>query len=472
MTRESKLLKNTAIIGFGTMCTKGISFFLLPLYTSILSTEEYGTVDLVNTLITLITYTLTLQFEQGIFRHLIDCRNDANEKKKYISTTFFTVTATLLVGILLVLPITGLTHFEYTKYLIINIIATLYCSIIGQMVRGLGNIGIYTLISFLAASSQIAFNVIFIAGFNWHIEGMLTATIIGNVIAAAVGFFACKLYRYINIKCFEKQKLRELLKYSLPMVPNTLCWWLVNVSDRLVVTYFLGSAVNGIYAVANKFPNIFITITNVFQISWSENAAENLKSKDRDQYYSKIMNQSVGFITCCCAVIISVLPLLFKILINESYNDAYYHILILLISGLFHTFGNLYGSLFGALKYTKYIAKTTVFSAIANLAINLIFIHFIGLFAASVSTLISYALIAVMRHKEISKIIKIKYEMKTIVISLVVIVVSSISFTVNNIIITVASIIIISILTSILNKEMIINILNNLKNKYVNKKYD
>ncbi len=470
MTRESKLLKNTAIIGFGTMCTKGISFLLLPLYTSILSTEEYGTVDLVNTIITLITYTLSIQFEQGIFRFLIDCRTDEIKKKKYISTALLTVTVTLVAGIAITIPITHIAHFGYTKYLIFNIIATLYGSIICQIVRGLGNIGIYTLISFLAASSQIAFNVIFIAGFNWHIEGMLTATIIGNVIATAVGFFSCRLYKYISLKHFDKENLNELLKYSLPMVPNTLCWWLVNVSDRLIVTYFLGYSFNGIYALANKFPSLFITLTNVFQISWSENAAETMNSEDRDQYYSKIMNQSLGLFSCCCAVIIAALPLAFKILVNESYNDAYYHILILLISALFHTVGNLYGSLFGALKHTKYIAKTTVFSAIANLVINLSLIHFIGLYAASISTMVAYLLIAVMRHKEICKIIKIKYQFKTVILSILSIIISSISFAVNNTLLTIAAIAATALLTIFLNKDMVNKIITNLKAKFTRKK--
>ena len=254
------------------------------------------------------------------------------------------------------------------------------------------------------------------------------------------------------------------------MVPNTLCWWLVNVSDRLIVTYFLGYSFNGIYALANKFPSLFITLTNVFQISWSENAAETMNSEDRDQYYSKIMNQSIGLFSCCCAVIIAALPLAFKILVNESYNDAYYHILILLISALFHTVGNLYGSLFGALKHTKYIAKTTVFSAIANLVINLSLIHFIGLYAASISTMVAYLLIAVMRHKEICKIIKIKYQFKTVILSILSIIISSISFAVNNTLLTIAAIAATALLTIFLNKDMVNKIITNLKAKFTRKK--
>ena len=128
MSRESRLLKNTAVIGIGVACTKGISFFLLPLYTALLSTKEYGIVDLVTILVTLITYTLTLQFEQGIFRFLVESRNSVEKTKKYISTTLIAVSISLLIGILILSIVCEILQYKYLFYLILNIISCLYCS--------------------------------------------------------------------------------------------------------------------------------------------------------------------------------------------------------------------------------------------------------------------------------------------------------------------------------------------------------
>ena len=75
MNREKGLIKNTLIITIGKICTQLITFFLLPLYTSILSTEEYGIVDLLNTLVSLLLPIITFQVEQAVFRKLIDNRN-------------------------------------------------------------------------------------------------------------------------------------------------------------------------------------------------------------------------------------------------------------------------------------------------------------------------------------------------------------------------------------------------------------
>lgn len=455
MGRESRLVKNTMIIGIGMMCTKGISFLLLPMYTSLLSTEQFGITDMVNTIVTFVTFALTLQFEQGIFRFLVDCREDTKKQKKYISTTILSVSITLAIGILITFIICEILSFSYTIYLVVNIVVALYVAILNQIARGLGKITFYTISSFISAAGQIIFNVIFIAGLRWDVEGMLIATIIGQLLACLFVFFVCNIGKYIKIKLFDKVILKELLKYSLPLVPNTVCWWLVNLSDRLIITFVMGADTNGIYAVANKFPSLLTTVTNVFQISWTENAAECHGAKDRDEYYSKVMNQSVSLIISTCSIVIAVLPLAFRYLVNKNYGEAYYHILILLIAGLFHTWGNLYGSLFGALKCTKNIAKTTLYSAIINVIINIVLIKFIGLYAASFSTLAAYVIIAFMRHMQLKKHVVIVYKFMDLVVAFSLLIVASICYCFDNTYISLICTLISFVVFVISNKENI-----------------
>ena len=91
MVREKELVKNTIIITIGKVCTQLITFLLLPLYTGILSIEEYGTVDLLNTLVSLLLPIVTLQIDQGLFRELIEVRDNEEQKKKIISSVVLTV---------------------------------------------------------------------------------------------------------------------------------------------------------------------------------------------------------------------------------------------------------------------------------------------------------------------------------------------------------------------------------------------
>ena len=82
MSRNKDLVQNTIIIFIGTICTKLLSFILLPLYTNVLSTSEYGVVDLLTTLISLISPIISLQISQGLFKNLVDCRNNIEKQKK------------------------------------------------------------------------------------------------------------------------------------------------------------------------------------------------------------------------------------------------------------------------------------------------------------------------------------------------------------------------------------------------------
>ena len=465
MKRETKLLKNTGIIGLGMLCTKGISFLLLPLYTSLLSTSDYGTVDLVFTMVSLIAYTLTLQFEQGVFRYLIDCREDKEAQSKYITTTFLFISFVTLIGVIITVIICSALNYKYTVYLVFNIIAAIIASIASQIARGLDKTTVFTIGSFISASSQIAFNVIFIVGFKWNVGGMLTAFIIGNLLCVVYIAIKCRIGSYIKISAFDKKALKDLLGYSLPLVPNTLCWWLINCSDRFIIARFLGTSANGIYAVANKFPAVFSAFTRVFQMSWTENAAEANSAEDRDNYFSKVMNQSICFVIYLCAGGLALLPLIFKYLINSSYSESYYNILILLIAGIFNCWSNLYGALFGALKYTKTIAITTVFAAVVNIGVNLLFINKIGLYAASFSTLAAYIMITVIRHIEITKKAKIKYCLKDLLLSFLTLGISCVSYCSGSIIISSVVTVFVIIIILVKNKNLIIPVLDKIRNK-------
>ena len=464
INREQKLIKNTVIIAFGMFCTKGISFLLLPLYTSILSTEGYGAVDLVTTLVTLLAYTFTMQFEQGVFRFLIDCRDKEKEKKQIVSTTIVSVLFSLFAGTVMTWLICHAFGFEYTIFLILNIVTTLLASVFGQILRGFGEIGLYTISSFLSASGQMILNVIFIVFLDMREYGLLLSSILGPFFSALFSFSQGKIYTYIDLRSFCIESFQSLAKYSFPLVPNTLCWWLVNMSDRIFIVTFLGTSYNGIYALANKFSSLFYNLTNVFQISWTENASENSKEKDRDEYYSKIMNKSVLIMICCCSGIISLVPL-FIAFIDNKFSNAYFHVMILLIGSFFHSWGNLYASLFSAIRNTSYITKTTIFAALINVLINAAAIKTFKLYSASISTVISYIVILVMSHREISKDLSIVYDKKKLLSSFLILFISVVSFCINNHILSVIATLLIVCFSYLINRDTIDILINSIMKK-------
>lgn len=470
MNKEKQLIKNTAIVSIGKICTQLITFFLLPLYTAVLTTEQYGVVDLLNTLVGLFLPIVTLQIEQGIFRYLIECRDNLEEKKKIITTSLLFTFAQSVLYLLIFFIISGFINNEYKYFLATNLIAGMFSTILLQISRGLGDNFKYAVGSFISGVVIVVLNVIFIVLFHWGAYGMLIATLIGNMSCALYIFLSKKIYKYINRKSYNKKTLKEMLKYSIPLVPNMISWWVVDASDRTIVTSFLGIGMNGILSAATKFSNVISTLYSVFNLTWTESAAININSEDRDEFFSKILDFIIRFFGALILGIIAFMPLVFSMMINEKFGEAYYQIPILMIGSIFNIATSFLGSIYVAKKITKEIAKTSIFAAVINLGINISLINFVGLFAASISTAIAYFAMTIYRAIDSRKYVNLRIN-KSVVISYILMLVITIVFyyiRIKLICFVIAMMVVIYAI--IINKNSIKFILNLVKNKKENLK--
>ena len=406
MSKGKDLAKNTAIVSIGKICTQLITFFLLPVYTAVLSNEEYGVVDLLNTLTSLLLPIVTLQIEQGIFRYLIDCRENNEKQIKLITTIIRFMIIQSIVCIVIFLCVSPFIHNEYKYFLMANLLMGIFSSLLLQICRGLGDNATYAIGSFITGAFTVVLNVIFIVAFRWGAYGMLGATAISNFICAVYIFLKRKIYKYIKPKQFDKTILKEIIKYSVPLIPNMISWWIVSAYDRTIISAVIGIAQNGIYSAANKFSGVFTTLYSVFNLTWTESAAININSEDRDEFFSKILDFVIRFFGSLCLGTIAIMPFVFNILINEIFAKAYYQIPILILGSVFNILVSFLGSIYVAKKLTKEIAKTSVIAAIINIFVNIVLIKSIGLYAASISTVIAYALMFIYRWIDVKKYVK------------------------------------------------------------------
>lgn len=465
MNKEKQLIKNTAIVSIGKICTQLITFFLLPLYTALLTTEQYGVVDLMNTLVALFLPIVTLQIEQGIFRYLIDCREDEEKKRKIITTSLLFITMQSILYLVIFFIASNFINNEYKYFLATNLIAGMFSTILLQISRGLGDNFKYAVGSFISGVVIVVLNVIFIAGFQWGAYGMLAATLIGNISCAMYIFFSKHIYTYIKKKSFEKNTLKEMLKYSIPLVPNMISWWVVDASNRTIVSSVLGVGMNGILSAATKFSNVISTLYSVFNLTWTESAAINIDSEDRDEFFSKILDFIIRFFGALILGIIAFMPLLFSIMINENFGDAYYQIPILMIGSIFNIGTSFLGSIYVAKKITKEIAKTSIFAAVINLVICLSLVNFIGLYAASIATAVAYLAMTVYRAIDSRKYVKLKTNKNLVISYIMMIIITIVFYYIRIKPICFVMAIIVAIYAVIINKNSIKFILNLVKNK-------
>lgn len=466
MNKEKELVKNTAIISFGKICTQLVSFFLLPVYTKVLSISEYGMVDLVLTYSSLVLPFVTLALEQALFRMLIDVRNDIDKCKKYISTTIY-CSCGILVIVLIIIFILG-TIFDDFLFLYFGmvLIGSVISSITLQICRGLGdNIG-YTLGSTVAAILQIICNVIFLVCLGFGAEGMMIASFIGNSLSGVVIFFRCRLKKYIKFSKFSRSMLKDLLSYSLPLIPNQLSWWALNASDKVIVQFFIGVAGNGLIAVANKFSGVYIQFSAIFNISWTESVARHIKDDDSETFLSNTINSVYRLFLCACCGIIVCMPFVFPILVNQQFTEAYGLIPIFMLASLFNVVVSLYGVIYVAYKKTIEIAKTAIYAAMLNIFTHLILIKFISIYAAAISTAVGYGGMALYRYFHSRKYITIKFSHETLIYSIFLIVISCTSYYCTQIFIQLIAFIIVCIMSFVINRKLIESVFDILRNKY------
>ena len=155
---------------------------------------------------------------------------------------------------------------------------------------------------------------------------------------------------------------------------------------------------------------------NTFTMAWQENASIVSKDEDAPKYYSDMFKAIYDFMAGAFGLLIAMTPLLFKLLIKGDYEEAYYQMPLLFLGMFFCSLVGYLGGIYVAYKKTKSIGVTTTFAAVCNLVIDLTTVHFIGLYAASGSTLISYLILFVYRMIDVRKFVKIRYDIPRIII--------------------------------------------------------
>ena len=467
MKKSKEYIKNTIILFLGKFTTQFMSFLLLPLYTKKLLTEDYGTIDLVQSYISLLLPILTLRMDSASFRFLVDCRRD-NEKLKACITNIIFVTIVLSIVpwiasfILLAIDL----PVPYLALIGPNISILIISSIFLQILRGLGKTKYYSIVSAFTGITTLISNLILILRLERGADSILLSSIIANALCIVFVFFVVKVHRFFSIKSINGKKICQFLSYSIPLIPNALSWWVVNASDRTIIRIFLGAAFNGIYTVSCKFSNILSSVVSIFNMTWQETASLNIDDEDRDLFFTKMINGLFIMFSSVALCIMAVLPLFYTVLIGENYWDSYNYIPILLYASSWDVLVGLIGGIYVAKKRTKEIARTTIISAAINLSIDLVLVRYIGLYAAAISTACAYIITAILRMCSCQKYVKYEANIRYMVAFTIMFAVCGAFYLINDSVLNVMNLIVALMFVLIVNKENTSVIMSLFKNKF------
>ncbi len=409
MNRSEKLVKNTAILAFGTLCTKVLTFIMVPLFSSWLTTEEYGDFDLLCTYITLAIPLITLSCGEAVFRKLLD-EKDEIRRKSIVSTCL----AIVLVGLTVLTLAIVFVFSKYYPNAVVSFLALAIAETVNNFlqyyVRGKKRLSVYSIGSISFVISMSAFVTIFVLLFDMGLQGILWGYTAGYCTSSVIFILTTKMWKDFKPRTVSASTFKEVISYSAPLIPNSVSWWIANASDRTIINIVLGSAANGIYAIANKIPSICTALFSVFHLSWQETASDSINDSDREIYYCRVYNKTTKMILSICSVVLSVNIVLFDVILDPRYITAQYHVPILMSAIVFSFLAQFIGGIFIGFQNTKVNGLTTVIAAISNIIIHLCLINFIGLYAASISTLSSYIVLYIIRIIMIRKYVKLKMD--------------------------------------------------------------
>ena len=392
------LIKNIGILTISNFATKFLSFFLLPLYTGVLSTEEYGTFDLYSTTISLLYPILSFCISDSVIRFLLE-RNKDKESVISISAKYVVISIAAFLFLFAVNVITNAVPElnAYKMLFILVYVVTVLNSWLSGVARGQERVKDISIAGIISSIGTILLNIIFLVWMKFGIVGYFLATILGTSLSIIYYVYVTNIIQSIHTATEEHNLDKEMRKYGMGLMVNSISWWVNNSLDKYMVLYMCGIAANGLISVAYKLPTVLSTIQNLFEQAWVLSAVKKYNKEDADGFFVQTYN-FYGFVMAIAAsAIIMFTKILSALLFKKDFYEAWSMIPFFSIAVVFSAAAGFCGGVFAAQKRTDIISKTTFIGAIVNTILNAILIYSFGVIGGAVATMISNAVVMIVR---------------------------------------------------------------------------
>ena len=408
MKRSKYLMKNMGILTISNFSSKILVFLLVPLYTSVLSTVEYGFYDLAVSIATLLYPILTLNIVDAVMRFSMDqtCdkKNVASIGMKFVSISI------LLFGLGMYILHSSKLWPDINRlelYIFFYFISYVLNQFLIQFSKGLEKVIDMGAAGIISTAVTIIANVLFLLVFKWGLVGFFFANILAQAVSAVYLGLRTKIWSYVDLNVKDKQLQKEMLVYSIPLIATTVGWWVNSTADKYVVAFMVGIASNGILSVSYKIPQIINTLQSIFIQAWHISAIKEYGEQDTARFYGKTFVIINLMMCAACSWLILLTRVLAHILYAKDFYQAWHYVPFLLISSVLNCASGLLGPILSAQKNSKAMMWSALIGAGTNIVMNSVFVYFIGIQGATIATVISSYIIYAVRKIAVGREIKI-----------------------------------------------------------------
>ncbi|MBE6780996.1 MAG: hypothetical protein E7545_08460 [Ruminococcaceae bacterium] len=412
--RKVNLVKNTALFALGNLGSKLLQIILVPYYTRAMTEAEFGTADVLQAVVALLLPLLSLTIYEAVFRYAMESDYDKNSVLSVgvaISVIGTVVLCFAGAVITLVYPI------EFMWLVILNSVANAFRSLYSQYTRAVGKTALFTLDNVLITVYVLVFNILFISVFDLGITGYMFGYTLANIISSLFLIVNLKGLARVKLSLIKSATVNQMLRFSIPLIPNSICWWLSSFASRLMIAFYISESANGLFAAAYKIPSLLSVIVTIFFQAWQISANEEFKKADAPKFYTEIYNQIFALIVTVSSALIILCRPVTTLFLGKDYQTAWVYMPTLLIAMTFFSFAQFLGSIYSANKKTGMAFVTNLLGVVVNLTLSLLLIKPFGVIGCAAATAVSYFVLWVSRVFDTHKIIPIKHSIFKTVIS-------------------------------------------------------
>lgn len=409
MNPYRNLISNTALFGLSTFGARFLTFLLTPFYTRVLSSAEYGVTDLLLQTGNLIIPIASVGIANAVIRYGLEQTSD----KRSVFTTGLLVTLAGFFLLLLAAPLLDRIAFlsGYLWLVLLYVLAANIHSVCNQFARTMGHVRLFALDGVLRTVLTIVFNILLLAVFPMGVTGYVLANVLADGITTVFVFLRAKQWRHLRLSAVNRRDTVRMLRYSAPLVPNNLCGWIINISDRYLIALLVGNAATGIYAVANKIPTILLTVANTFSSAWQLSALAERPKAEKERFFSNVFTvySAIAFVVASGVILTAQIST--RLLAAPDYYEAWRYVPVLTLATTFACLGSFLSSIYMVELRSTATLVTTLLGAVCNLAGNFFLIQWWGSMGAAISTLVSYLLIFAVRAVHTRTMLRIRWDL-------------------------------------------------------------
>ncbi len=422
--RAKSLAVDTVLFAISNFGSKILLFLLTPLYTSILATTEYGVADLISTTINMVYPILTLAIADATLRFALDKEAD----KGKVLTNSLSLTLLSVVMLCLIKPLIVLIDGSLSDYWMYFVVTYSLFNISGcftNFLKGIGKTALFAIQGIVQTIVTISCNIVFLVVLKLGLTGYLLSIIIGYCIPIALMIIGGKLWKYLVPFRIDKKLFKEMLVYSIPMIPTILAWFINTSIDKYMIINMKGLGESGVYSVAHKIPTIITTILNIFLQAWQISAISSYGDSDQGQFYSKVY-AGLNLVSITGFMFTMILTkTVAGFLFRKEFFEAWKYVPMLSLAAIFSSYSGFLAAAYRAAKKTKSLFVSVAAGAVVNVVLNYILLRTIGTIGASVATAISFFVVWLVRLIMVQKLVTIDVGVTKTIVSITAIIIAA-----------------------------------------------